>query len=65
MNEAAVKLGVGGTIAKIDVDVNPGAGAAFQVRGFPTVLIVKGGEEVESVQVRSADDIVRAYEKHL
>jgi thioredoxin-like negative regulator of GroEL len=65
VDEAAGKLGAGGTIAKIDVDMNPSAGAAFQVRGIPSVLIVKGGVEVERVRVGSADDIVRAYEKHL
>lgn len=34
------------TILKVDIDKNPQAAAAFQVRGVPTFMIFKGGKSV-------------------
>jgi thioredoxin 1 len=40
------KLGEGATIIKIDVDKNPQAAAAYQVRGVPTLILFKKGNIV-------------------
>ncbi len=40
------KLGAGATIIKIDVDKNPQAAAAYQVRGVPTLILFKKGNIV-------------------
>ena len=40
------KLGEGATIIKIDVDKNPQAAAAYQVRGVPTLRLFKKGNIV-------------------
>jgi len=37
------KIGNGATIIKIDVDKNPQAAAAYQVRGVPTLILFKKG----------------------
>lgn len=40
------KLGEEATIIKIDVDKNPQAAAAYQIRGVPTLILFKKGNIV-------------------
>ncbi len=36
-------------IAKLDVDSNPNTAAQFGIRGIPTLLVFKGGKEVDRI----------------
>lgn len=44
LHEVKTKLGDDATIIKIDVDKNPGAANAFQVKGVPTLMLFKKGD---------------------
>lgn len=46
LNEAKNSLGEKGTIVKVDVDKNPNAANAFQVRSVPTLILFKDGKPV-------------------
>ncbi|HKL03896.1 MAG TPA: thioredoxin [Cryomorphaceae bacterium] len=46
LKDLAGELGDDVKIIKVDVDKNPGAARAFQVRGVPTFLIFKDGKPV-------------------
>ncbi len=37
------------TIAKIDIDANPGAAQKFQVMSIPTLILFQGGEPVKQI----------------
>lgn len=37
------------TVAKIDIDANPGAARDFQVISIPTLILFKGGEPVKRI----------------
>ena len=37
------------TVAKIDVDANPGIGPRYRVQGIPTMILFKDGQEVDRV----------------
>jgi thioredoxin 1 len=46
------------SILKIDVDKNPGVAAKYQVRGVPTLMIFKSGEQLwRQSGVYSAHDL--------
>lgn len=36
-------------VGKLDVDANPNVAAKFQIRGIPTILILKDGQVADSV----------------
>ncbi|MCI5044799.1 MAG: thioredoxin [Aquisalinus sp.] len=47
------------TVAKIDIDDNPNTPGQFGVRGVPTLIILKGGEEVaRSVGAKPKSDLL-------
>jgi thioredoxin 1 len=53
-------------IGKLNVDENTTTSATYQIRGIPTVLLIKGGEVKEQiVGVTSKDNLSKLIEKHL
>ena len=46
LEEIATEMGEQVTVAKINVDDSPNTPSKYRVRGIPTLLIFKGGEEV-------------------
>lgn len=54
------------SIVKIDVDKNPGVAAKYQVRGVPTLMIFKSGEQLwRQSGVYSAHDLQAILNKYL
>jgi thioredoxin 2 len=50
--------------AKLNVDENPSTAARFNVRSIPTLLVLKGGQEVDRiVGVQPKSEIVRRLER--
>ena len=47
LEEIAVELGDKVVIDKHNIDDNPDAGAKYGVRGIPTMILFKGGQEVD------------------
>ena len=53
-------------VAKLDVDANPATAARFSVRSIPTLLVLRGGREVDRiVGVQPKAEIVRRLERVL
>jgi thioredoxin 1 len=54
------------TIAKLNVDENPGTPQQFGVRGIPTMILFKNGKQVDQiVGNHPKDKIVELISKHL
>ncbi|MBL7944960.1 MAG: thioredoxin [Flavobacteriales bacterium] len=54
------------TVIKVDVDKNPGAAQAFGVRGVPTLIVFKGGQQVwRRSGVMSAAQLHQVVTPHL
>ncbi|HUL98040.1 MAG TPA: thioredoxin [Mycobacterium sp.] len=49
LEEIAAEKGDALTIAKIDIDANPGTARDFQVISIPTLILFKGGEPVKRI----------------
>jgi thioredoxin len=64
VEEVAREMGGRVRVAKLDVDANPATAARFGVRSIPTLLVLKGGQEVDRiVGVQSKGEIVRRLER--
>jgi thioredoxin-like negative regulator of GroEL len=51
-------------VAKLNVDENPATAARFNVMSIPTLLVLKGGREMERiVGVQPKTEIVRRLER--
>ena len=54
------------TVAKMNVDENPGVPGNFAIRGIPTLLLFKDGNLAETiVGLQSKEDIASKIERHL
>ena len=59
------QLGEGSTIIKIDIDKNPEAAQAYQVRSVPTLMIFKNGQAVwKQAGVVPAQELVRLINQY-
>lgn len=58
-------LGSEGTVVKLDIDENMDLARKYGVMSVPTMIVVKGGEEVERlVGFRQANQILETLNKH-
>jgi thioredoxin 1 len=65
IEEIADEMGEKVKVGKLNVDENQGVATKYDVMSIPTVLILKGGEIVESfVGMQSKDVYVDAINKH-
>lgn len=46
LQDVAARIGHNAHVVKVDVDKNPQAAAAYEVRGVPTLIIFKKGQQV-------------------
>jgi thioredoxin 1 len=54
------------SVAKMNVDENPGVPGRFMIRGIPTLLLFKDGQLADTlVGLAPKEDIARMIEKHL
>jgi thioredoxin 1 len=59
------KLGDKVKVIKIDVDKNPKAAAAYQVRGVPTLVLFKGGQiKWRQSGVVMAQELIKIVNQH-
>ena len=59
------QLGEDSTIIKIDIDKNPEAAQAYQVRSVPTLMIFKNGQAVwKQTGVVPAQELVRIINQY-
>lgn len=65
LKEVKAELGEGVKIIKIDVDKNQQLAAKYQVRGVPTMMIFKDGEQKwRQSGVLQKDEIVKKIQSH-
>ena len=66
LEEIAQEFDAKAKIVKVNVDENPSSPAKYGVRGIPTMIVFKGGQEVEQiVGNQSKENIVAVLEKHI
>ena len=62
LKEVKTNLGDKSTIIKVDVDKNPEAASAYQVRSVPTLIIFKNGKPVwKQSGVVPAQELIRLF----
>lgn len=65
LKEVKTKLGDKSTILKIDIDKNPHAASAYQVRSVPTLMIFKNGKAVwKQSGVVSAHELIQLFNQY-
>ena len=65
LDDLKSKVGDDATIVKVDVDVNPQAVAAYQVRGVPTLILFKNGKPLwRQSGVVPANELVSIINTH-
>jgi thioredoxin 1 len=47
--------------AKLDVDENPGVASAYAIRGIPTLLVFRGGKEVDRIVGAVPRDRIKSH----
>ncbi len=64
--ELATRFGEQVQFAKVNVDESPEIANRFGIRSIPTLVMLRGGKELDRVVgVRSLDDLARFVEGHL
>ncbi|HZJ36226.1 MAG TPA: thioredoxin [Gillisia sp.] len=65
LKDAKAELGDGVKIVKIDVDKNEALAGKYQVRGVPTLILFKNGEQLwRQSGVIQKDEIIRIIKSH-
>lgn len=65
LEEVKHSVGEKATIIKVDIDKNPAAADAYQVRGVPTLIVFKQGQiKWRATGVTAAADIKKALESN-
>ena len=66
LDDLKKQMGEQVSIVKIDVDKNPGVAAKYQVKGVPTLMIFKSGEQLwRQSGVYSAHDLKAILNQYL
>jgi thioredoxin len=64
VEELAAEMAGRVRVAKLNVDENPAIATRFQVRSIPTLLVLKGGREMERiVGVQPKSEIVQRLQR--
>jgi thioredoxin 1 len=62
LKDVKTQLGDKSTIIKVDIDKNPAAAQAYQVRSVPTLMIFKNGKPVwKQAGVVQAQELIRLF----
>ncbi|MBV6484705.1 MAG: Thioredoxin 1 [Flavobacteriales bacterium] len=65
LEEVAVKMKGQVKIVKVDVDKNPNAAEAYQVRGVPTLILFKNGNQLwRQSGVVQANQLIQLINQH-
>lgn len=66
LEEISDEFAAKATVLKLNIDENPNAPVKYGVRGIPTMIVFKGGQEVDQiVGNQSKESIAAALQKHL
>ena len=65
MEDIAEEVGNKGVVAKINVDDNRQAGQRYNIRGIPSLLVLKNGKEVARIRAGSKEQLLQAFRRHL